>query len=63
MSTAKRKKKASREIPLADFGAPVDREPLVTCPVDRSHPPMIEQPGGSWRCRACGAARLPQLRR
>jgi len=48
-----------REIPLDEFGPPVDREPLVTCPADRSHPPMVEQPSGGWRCPRCGARRLP----
>jgi hypothetical protein len=50
-----------RKTPLADFGPPVDREPLATCPADRRHPPMIRQANGSWLCRQCGAARLPML--
>jgi hypothetical protein len=62
---AKHKRKSAatrrRSVPLADFGPPVDREPLATCPVDRRHPPMIRQPSGAWLCRACGAQRLPEL--
>jgi hypothetical protein len=62
MSAAREKKPPGprrREAPLEDFGPAIDREPLPVCPVDRRHPPLVEQPSGTWRCRVCGAERLP----